>query len=226
MRQTLKNVLWPALGLALAVLVAPNSKADNFNTSLASPPGVYFGTGNANTNFTTNTSLPNLELGLSVITRYIGPIDPGNSNVYTVLPGLTTVPGKTGSTWGFDFSVNTQDGGGSATVSDYTYSLTVDDLTSGISTTFDPSAIPDNALNRFAGFQNSEAISFTGPGLPDLYEITLQATPVGGGAAADVTVFANATGVPEPSSVVLLFTLAFGVFFLGRRRMAATKRTI
>jgi len=232
MGQTLKKTIWPALGLALAIVVAPNSKADNFDTTLAN--GVYFGSGNSNSNFTTDTSSDHLELGLSVITRYLGPIDPGaGSNTYTVLPGTTSVSGKDGSIWGFVFSVDTDydNSPGGPTVGAYTYSLTVKDLTSGVTTgPFNPSAIPDNAHNGSTGFQNAEAISFGiyGPpsifdiNAPDLYEIDLTATPTSGAASSEVTVFANATGVPEPSSVVLLFTLAAGVFVLGRRRFAAT----
>src|ERR1035438_3542849 len=108
MGHTLKKILGPALGVALVIMVAPNSKADitTFDTSLTSPPGVYFGSGNANTNFTAETN-GTTELGLSVIQRYVGPIDPGaGSNVYQVSPGAITVPSKTGSSWGFDFSVN------------------------------------------------------------------------------------------------------------------------
>jgi hypothetical protein len=70
----------------------------------------------------------------------VGPIDPGaGSNVYQVSPGPTTVPGKTGSSWGFDFSVNTQYSGGTDVLGDFTYSLNITDLTTNnAGPTFNP----------------------------------------------------------------------------------------
>src|SRR5580692_3300115 len=140
MGYSLKKIMGPALGFALVIMAAPNSKADvmTFDTSLTSPPGVYFGTGNANSNFTTETD-GTTELGLSVIQRFVGPIDPGaGSNVYQVSPGVTTVPTKTGSWWGFDFSINTQYNGGTDVLANFTYSLNITDLTtSNVGPTFD-----------------------------------------------------------------------------------------
>src|SRR3977135_357421 len=69
--------------MAISMLVPSAQGSVVFNTSLA-PPGFYNGSGNPNTNFTVDTE-GNLELGLSVIIRFGGPIDPGaGSNVYTV----------------------------------------------------------------------------------------------------------------------------------------------
>ncbi len=239
------------MGVALAIMFGPNSKADvtTFDTSLTSPPGVYFGTGNANTNFTTVTN-GTTELGLSVITRFIGPIDPGaGSNVYAVSPGATTAGGHTGSSWGFDFSINTQYNGGSDVVGDFTYSLNITDLTSGnVGPTFNPiTSIPDNtgfgSTGKTAntldaatqwGAQNSEALSFVGflPGYDinaaDLYQITLTQLDANGRVIETDQVFANATGapVPEPTSIVLFGTLAVGALLLGRRRLSAAKPTL
>jgi hypothetical protein len=91
MRHTLKKILGPAIGLALVIMIAPNSKADTmtFDTALTSP-GLYFGTGNMNSNFTTETN-GTTELGLSVIQRYVGPIDPGGVT-YTTLPPERLLP--------------------------------------------------------------------------------------------------------------------------------------
>src|SRR3954464_13331481 len=71
------------------------------DTSLASPPGVYFGSGNSNTHFTISTT-GSVELGLSAITRFVGPVVPAG-NEYDVATGATSVSGKTGSAWGFVF---------------------------------------------------------------------------------------------------------------------------
>ncbi len=248
----LKTVLGTAFSTALAIVVAPLSRADivTYDTSLASPPGLYFGIGNTNSNFTVATS-GNNELGLSVIQRYVGAIDPGaGSNVYQVTPGVTTAPGNNGgSTWGVDFSVNTQynpgTGSGSAVLGDFRYAITIQDLTQpAISgpfvTPFDPvRGIPDdngygpsgvtNGVNITTqwGAQNSEAPSFAfflpafQINAPDLYQITLSEYDGRGALVDQDTVFANAgPPVPEPTSVVLLGTLALGAFVLGRRKLA------
>ena len=78
--------------------------------------------------------------------------------------GPTTVPGKTGSEWGFVFSVNLNYDGSNpgASLSDVTTRLTLQDVGLGTTGFFDPLIIPDNALSGSAAFQNSEALSFLG----------------------------------------------------------------
>lgn len=224
-----------------------NSRADTFyDTSLTNPPGVYFGGGNANSNFTVGTG-GGIELGLSVIDRFVGPIDPGaGSNVYQVSPGTLGLP-HSGSIWGFDFSVNTQYSGGGLVLDRFTYAMTITDLTtSNTGPTFNPvTAISDDsgygASGKTAGVntatewgaQNSESLSFAGflpgfnPNAPDLYEITLDAYNADSTLADQVTVFANAgPPVPEPSSIILFGSLAIGVLLLGRKRFATLKSSL
>src|ERR1035441_4994005 len=83
---------------------------------LTSPPGMYFGTGNQNVDMAiADTGV--VELGLSAIIRFQGPVDPGaGSSTYIVPTGILSggLP-----RWGFIFSVNTQYNGGTAVLGDF-----------------------------------------------------------------------------------------------------------
>ncbi len=166
--------------LALGAAVAHAGVVDD--TSLASP-GVFFGSGNSNSDFTVDDS-SGIELGLSAITRFVGPIAPTSttSNVYDVPTGATGVAGKTGSAWGFDFSINLAPGGTSSglTLSGITATLSMTDAVNATSGSFDPLLIPDNTdynggvvdctsgsltspcSGTDTAAQNSEALSFSG----------------------------------------------------------------
>ena len=83
------------------------------------------------------------------------------------------------------------------------------------------------------GAQNSEALSFAGflPGYninaTDEYQITLSELNTHTRAVIETdTVLANASPVPEPTSIFLFGTLALGVLVLGRRRLSAAKPTL
>ncbi len=78
--------------------------------------------------FTANS----VELGLSAITRYTGPITPVG-DVYHAALG-NAVPPTTGSAWGVDFSINLRAGGGSLTLSNVDAVLTVTDEGTGFNT--------------------------------------------------------------------------------------------
>jgi PEP-CTERM motif len=231
----------------VALMFIPSAKAGViFNTSLVSPglgsPGFYNGTGNVSTNFAVDTE-GNLELGLSVVTRGVAPpINPGASNVYKVLTSPVTIPPR--ATWNFKFSVDTQAGGGADFLGNFLYTLTITDLSSGLTGPIlalsDPvRGIGDNsgfgALGKTAGVtvatqwgaQNSENIGFAGflTGFNstghDLYRITLSARTQTGSPAASVSVFADAT-TPEPGTMVLIVTALIGIAALARRRSRRT----
>jgi len=224
-----------------AIVLAGSAHAATilFDTPLVSPPGLYFGNGNSNSNFTISTDGVT-ELGLSVLLRYVGPIDPGaGSDVYRVPTGPPPSP-RTGAAWGFVFSVNTRYQGGNALLGDFQYALTVVDLTTNtVGPTIDPvRGIVDNAgfgaagktagvsLTTEWGAQNSEALSFPSflPGFsanaPDLYQVTLtQLSADGQTTLGSVTVFADATA-PEPATWGLLIIGALMAGLLRNYRTA------
>jgi hypothetical protein len=177
-----RRAVLTCLAAPLALAVAPSlaRAAVTYNSSLASPgggiSGVYFGSGNANSNFTVNTLSDGIELGLSAITRFIGPIVPTTTNVYNAPTGATTASGHSGSAWGFDFSIDLRPGGGASglTLADISASLTLVDVGKGTTGSANPLLIPDNSQVGSGGLvnfpaesdanwaaQNSESLSFS-----------------------------------------------------------------
>jgi hypothetical protein len=211
-----RKILWAALGLAATAVVNNASAATFLDTSLTNPPGVYFGAGNSNSHFTVDRT-GSFELGLSAIDRFLGPITPTGST-YSVPTGPTLVPGKTGSEWGFVFSVNNNYDGSvipatNADTNNFTYRLTLQDVGLGTTGFFDPNIIPDNSRNAaHTAFQNSEALSFSliasllgdpsyNMNADDTYIFTLQGFDRAGSslASTQITVVAGkGASVPSP----------------------------
>ena len=156
-------------GVAVVASAGIAGAATINDTTLASPPGVYFGSGNINSHFSVTTE-NGIEIGQQALQRFVGPVTP-TGNLYTVNTGATTVLGKTGSWWGFAFSVNLGITG--LHLSDVSATLTMTDAVNGTTGSFNLQLIPDNAgyngstfnaafLNAATdiAFQNSEALSF------------------------------------------------------------------
>ena len=246
----MKKIRSISLTMLAVVAVAGTAQAGVINdTSLASPPGVYFGTGNSNSGFTVSTT-GSVELGLSAITRFLGPITP-TGNTYNVPTGPTSVSGKSGSAWGFVFSVNLNaDGNGTRNLSDITTKLSLNDVGLGTTGYFDVSTIFDNSVygaggvcspailcgpnTGFFAFQNSEALSFAGVAAAlgdsgynmnadDTYIFTLQAFGRDGDLLGTDTINVvagkSATPVPEPITLSL-----FGAGFAGAVAMRRRKK--
>lgn len=224
--------------LAALVLIgtaAPASAAVVYDTSLTDPPGVYFGSGNSNSHFTVDRT-GSVEIGLSAIQRFIGPITPTGST-YNVNTGPTSVPGKTGSDWGFVFSVNlnyNNDPTSPYNLANITTRLTLNDVGQGTTGSFDPRIIPDNAIFGTTGFQNAETLSFLGirtllgdpnydVNADDTYIFTLEVLNGLTVLASDrITVIAGAgaTAVPEPLTLSLLASGLAGIGVMRRRKKA------
>ena len=221
---------------AASFAMSPLAIADNitYDTSLASP-GFYNGTGNPNSGFTVDT-VGNLELGLGAIVRFVGPITPNptNSNVYFASPGTS----GGAALWDWEFSINTQAGGGTNTLSEFGYVLTILDVGTNTINSFDPSIIPDNSYygpggkttntppSGAFGMQNAENNSFTGflpgfnPNANDTYDYTLQAFHGDTLIATDSiqVVVGSGASVPEPKQTVLLSLMLACVSFFAWRK--------
>jgi PEP-CTERM motif len=216
----------------LAVAAVPAARADDLGG-----PGVYWGKGNVDGNFTIATD-STVQLGLKAITRGVAPPIPQLGDTYKYKPGVQ---------WDFVFSAYT----GASTLDAYTYSITITDTTNPSSATFAPDStfITDDALvnssgdicNAFGqpncttpydpanydGFQGGEYPGFgfalgTGfnPNSYDHYTIVFTATPTGAGSVVTDTI--NVVPTPEPSSLVFLGTgLLGGLGTMIRRRRIA-----
>ena len=243
----LKVLSLTVAGLALGVSAANAGEIDN--ASLAAP-GVYYGTGNQNTGFTVDQS-GSVEIGLEAIQRYIGPYTPTGST-YDVPTGATTVSGKSGSAWGFTFSVNLNaDGNGTLNLSDITTQLSLTDVANGTTGSFDLLGIPDNtlygsggkcspqsacgSLSSYYAFQNSETLSFASIaaalGDPafnlnanDTYDFSLGVYDGNTQLASQaITVVAGKGATPVPEPVTISL---FGAGLLGAVAARRRKRAI
>lgn len=219
--------------LVLLVCVAFATSGTIYDTTL-SAPGFYAGSGNPNSDFAVGT-FGNLELGLSVNERFVGPIDPAGSNIYQVDPGAGAGGRSKG---GIHWSVNTQIGGGSAMLNDYVYILQAFNVTTGaVGIAFDPVLLtPDNSywngaevtgqsLSTQWGAQNTSNLSWILPGFNvndvALYKIKLSAFDLRGEHAGDITVYqrvGDAPEVPEPATYLLTSVALLGLAMAKRRK--------
>ncbi len=196
---------------------SPAQAALAFNQNLAAP-GVYYGTGNVNGDFTVDTE-SGVEVGLRAHIYQQIPTAP-NGELYTF---------ALGNVLSFDYSVNPDVGDGNASLANVTALLTITDLANGVVRSFDPSlAILGNAHNANApgGYQNSERLSFSFVDLSynvnqnNTFDVNLTLTKVPTAGTISVTeVIRQGSGfaVPEPSSWALMILGLGGVGAVVRR---------
>ena len=227
------------LGLAGSVLAAP-SYGD------IAAPGVYFGSGNVNGNWTIDTS-NNIEVALRAKDRgTLATID-GSSGAYFVSnPGFCNpvCGGSNKAAWNYEFSVNVRaDGTGTADLSDFIVQMEVDtDPTAGMNWVvlnvlsnwpdtayWDGSAPRINRQSPIAGefgAQQSANPMFGDSGygyLPGRGTFDLRLSVYAPSTQGQPTLLAQ-TGatvqVPEPGSLALAGLALFGLAAARRRKTA------
>ena len=220
------------VGLAGPVLAAPTYG------NIVDPPGVYFGSGNVNGNWTVDTA-NNIEVALRAKNRATLATIDGSTGVYRAEPGFCnpTCSGGLKAMWNYEFSVNVRaDGTGTADLDDFLVRMEVDtDPSAGFAWTVLNvlSNWPDNAywdgsaprINRQSpiagefGAQQSANPMFGDSGygyLPGagLYGLRLSVLGLTSGAVLAQT--STTVAIPEPGTMALA-----GLAFLG---LAAVRR--
>lgn len=207
--------------------------AETTDTTLA-PPGCQIGSGCDQNGWDVSVA-GGTELGLAGIDRFLGApgegTNPGsiNGSIYSVPDGANPVrwydPPNT-ALWNYEFSINTQVNGGEQSLSDFSYLLTITDLTTSTTiASFDPTLIHDNVKlgSPIYDEQNSENLAYGNPGFDptaaDDYQFTLQEFTTGQNPTLVNQAQIDIQVAPEPSTITLA-GLAFGVLLMfGRRRM-------
>ena len=184
-------------------------------------PGVYFGSGNVNGNYTINTGDAG-ELALRAKVRF-GPTIDGTSGTYFADAGNDPSTSAYRAKWNFEYSVNSTGKTG------YTYWLGVDnDLSAASNLTFTNLSLISGFLSQppsgFTGFQDSSNIGFTttpgGQGninANGIYTFVLQARR-DGQVVDSVNMNVQVGPIPEPETYALMAAGLGLMAFVARRR--------
>jgi PEP-CTERM motif len=211
------------MGLTAAMTIATGANAGQLNNQNLAAPGVYYGTGNVNGNFSTDTA-DGVELGLrATISGVANPVvEMGNTYHFTNLQQIS-----------LDYSANPDVGSKVVSLAGATSLITVKDLKTGVTASFDPSKVSDNDHNAAApgGYQNSEKLSFSfllgsdfGKFANDTYLVTdsLKLADDGGTLLVTNRDIVGTGAVPEPATwaMMLVGFGGLGVAMRTKRRQA------
>jgi len=187
-------------------------------------PGVYFGSGNPNGEWTINTGDAG-ELGLRAKVRF-GALLGGSTGTYFAAAGNDPTTSSYRATWNFEYSVNSTSKPG------FTYFLGIDnDPSAAVNLSFINLSAISGLLAKppapFSGFQDSSNIGFAStPGgpfninTPGAYTFVLEAR--GDGAIGNsVSMNVQVGAVPEPETYALMAAGLGLMAWVARRR---TKR--
>jgi hypothetical protein len=194
------------------------------NTTLVTPPGVFFGTGNFNTHYAETTD-DGVQIGLKSKIRgdandTINPV----GDVYTIAPGNKV---------NFDFSVNPDAGGSLVDLTGATALITILNEGTGQTFSFDPGAIGDD-FRANGAYQNSEQLAFYPVGFTTTsqftYDVTLSLSNVGANhdsfSTTNIIKIGSGDAVPEPMTWALMLVGFGGIgATLRRARKSAAAAT-
>lgn len=213
------TLTFAALTLASMTSHALVSLGDSYGNLAA--PGVYFGSGNPNGDWTINTGGGG-ELGLRAKVRF-GPTLDGSSGTYFAAAGNDPTTSAYRATWNFEYSVNSTGKTG------FTYFLGIDnDPSASVNLTFVNLSAISSFLAQppagYKGFQESSNIGFSStPGgpfninSPGLYTFVLQAR--GDGVLGNsVNMNVQVGAIPEPETYALMAAGLGLMAFVARRR--------
>jgi PEP-CTERM motif len=216
-----------ATSVALVAFAATANAGITDNANLVD--GVYFGTGNGALpqEFTVNT-----ENGVEVALRaHLTPnLGTAGGAPTQLVPTGNTYFVPLGDTFNFDYSVDPSVSGSQVSLANVIASLTITNLLTNASFTFDPSSLVlgnATSLSAPGGYQNSEKVSFGflglgyNPNLNDTYSVTISLEDVpGAGTITDQMFVDIGSGVPEPATWAMMLLGFAGIGFMTYRRNA------
>jgi hypothetical protein len=214
-----------SVAFALAAASAAHAQAVSVpDTSLADPPGVFFGHGNFNTHYAVTTD-DGIEIGLKSKIR-------GDASD-SIVPAGDVYTIAAGNKVSFDYSVNPNVGGSLVDLSNVSALITILNEGTGQTFSFDPGAVGDDS-RAAGGYQNSEQLAFFPVGFTTTsqftYDVTLSLTNVGANhdsfSTTNIIKIGSGDAVPEPMTWALMLVGFGGIgATLRRARKSAAAAT-